>query len=72
MADYANIPLPDVFELDIFTFWALLHDVVVYNKSRTKDGRRWLRNAWRITQTEPDEEAVARKIAEGGGRFRGK
>lgn len=71
MAGYANIPLPDVYELDIVTFWALLHDVVVYNHSKTKEGRKWLQNAWRLTQTEPDDAAITRKINQGGGRIRG-
>lgn len=66
MAEYANMPLPWVYELDIFTFWALLHDVIVYNHSQTKKGREWLQNAWRLNQTEPDEAAIQRKIREGG------
>lgn len=71
MAEYAGISVMDVYALDIFTFWALLHDAVVYNHSQTKKGREWLKNAWRLTQTEPDEEAVDREIMRGGGKIRG-
>ena len=62
----------EVYELDMFTFWALVHDAVVYNHSNSEAGREWLKNAWRLTQTEPDEAAVHRKIAEGRGKIRGK
>lgn len=71
MAEYAGISVMDVYTLDIFTFWALLHDAVVYNHSQTQKGREWLKNAWRLTQTEPDEDAVDREIMQGGGKIRG-
>lgn len=66
MAAYAGMVLSEVYDLDVFTFWALLRDAVIYNRSQTKAGRDWLKNAWRMTQTEPDDEAVDREIARGG------
>lgn len=67
MAEYAGIPLFQVLELDIFCFWMLLHDLVVYNHSQTKKGREWLRNAHRLTQTEPDIDALRQHFGKGGG-----
>lgn len=72
MAEYAGISVMEVYELDIFTFWTLLHDAVVYNRSQTKKGREWLKNAWRLTQTEPDDDVVDREIMRGGGKYRGR
>lgn len=66
MADYANVPLPQVYEFDVFTFWTLLHDAVVYNNSQTQDGRKWLRNAWRLTRTAPDVKKLDQKYRKGG------
>lgn len=66
MADYTGIPLFRVYELDMFTFWALLRDVIIYNRSQTEKGRKWLKNAWRLTQTEPDTPALHRKFGKGG------
>lgn len=66
MAGYAGMALSAVYDMDVFTFWALLRDAVIYNRSQTTAGRDWLKNAWRLTQTEPDEEAVDREIARGG------
>lgn len=66
VADYARISLLQVCELDVFTFWALLHDVIVYNRSQTKKGREWLQNAYRLTQKEPDTGKLRRKLGKGG------
>ena len=59
VSEYAGIPLPAVYDLDIITFWALLRDSVIYNRAQTETGRKWLRNAWRITQTEPAKTKLA-------------
>ena len=58
--------LPAVYDLDIITFWALLRDGVIYNRAQTETGRKWLRNAWRITQTEPETEKLKAKYGERG------
>lgn len=67
MAEYAGISLPQVGELDVFTFWALLRDAVIYNHSQTKKGREWLNNAWRLTQTEPEVDKLTEKFGKKGG-----
>lgn len=61
VADYTGCTLMEAVDLDVFTFWGLLHDAVVYNKSQTAEGREWLRNAWRLTQTEPETEKLHKK-----------
>lgn len=43
VSEYAGIPLPAVYDLDIITFWALLRDGVIYNRAQTETGRKWLR-----------------------------
>lgn len=57
----------EVYQLDVFTYWALLHDAVVYDNAQTTEGREWLHNAWRITQTEPDRPKLHSKIRTKGG-----
>lgn len=61
VADYAGISLFNVYQLDIFTYWALLHDAIVYGNAQTEEGRKWLHNAWRLTQTEPEREKLHKK-----------
>lgn len=66
MAEYAAVSIFRVAELDIFTYWALLHDAIVYNYGQTKEGRKWLRNAWRLTQTEPETARLKKKYGKEG------
>lgn len=40
VSEYAGIPLPAVYDLDIITFWALLRDSVIYNRAQTETGRK--------------------------------
>lgn len=47
--------------MDLFTYWALLHDAIVYNSAQTAEGRKWLHNAWRLTQVTPDYEKLHEK-----------
>jgi len=51
----------EVYQLDIVTYWALLHDAVVYGNAQTEEGRKWLHNAWRMTRTEPDRQKLHQK-----------
>lgn len=67
VADYAGTTLLQVQEMDIFSYWLLLHDVVIYNKSQTEKGREWLRNAHRLNQTEPDLDTLRQHFGKGGG-----
>lgn len=71
VAEYTGVSILDTDELDVFTFWALLRDAIIFNRSQTKDGRKWLKNAWRISQTEPQTEKLHRKIGKGGTRYVG-
>ena len=52
----------DVYQLDVFTYWALLHDAIVYGNAQTEAGREWLHNAWRLTQTTPDVVKLKEKF----------
>ena len=54
VADYAGIPLPAVENLDVFTFFLLLHDAVVWRLSETERGREYLDTAARLRMTEPE------------------
>lgn len=62
VSEYSGLSFGEVMELDIFEYWGLLRDAVIYNNSITEDGRKWLRNAWRLTQTEPDRKKLHEKF----------
>ena len=61
VSDYAGLSMAEITELDVFNFWALMHDAVIYNHAQTEEGRKWLKNAHRLEQTEPDDDALHRK-----------
>ena len=61
ISDYANISIPETFNLDVFTYWGLLHDAVVYVCNKTEKGKEYLERAYNHSQTEPDRE-TARKF----------
>lgn len=66
VAEYARISLFAVLRLDIFSYWALLRDAVIYNRAQSAAGRKWLKNAHRLTLTEPDVESLQAFIERGG------
>lgn len=65
VADYANISIPETYNLDVFTFWGLLHDSVVYICNKTKEGKEYLENAYVYSQKKADRGALRRLF--GGG-----
>lgn len=66
VSDYANVSILDTDEMDVFLFWGLLRDAVIFNRAQTDEGRKWLHNAWRLTQTAPEEKKLEDKYGKGG------
>lgn len=71
VSEYSGVSIFDTDDLDVFTFWAILRDAIIFNRSHTKEGRKWLKNAWRIGQTEPETEKLKKKIGKGGTQYGG-
>lgn len=55
-ADYANMNIYEIDDLPITEYWLLVRDAFIDRLSETKKGREYLNNAYRITQTEADED----------------
>lgn len=49
--------MKDVRALEYREFYVCYHDAIIYNLEQTEQGREYLQNAWRIDQTDIDEEA---------------
>ena len=58
MAQYANMPLPDVCDLLLDDYMLLLRAIKASRKLQSADGREYLDNAWRLEQTEPDVDGL--------------
>ena len=61
VADYCNIPIMDVEELGLVEYLCYLRDATIMMLSRTQDGQKYLKNAWRIKQTAPDRQKLREK-----------
>ena len=56
VADYANMSIYDIDKISILDYWLLERDAFIAALSKTKEGREYLNNAYRIKQTEADED----------------
>ena len=66
MAEYAGLSLLQVRELDYVQYLTWRRDAYIYRLSQTEAGQEDLDNAWRMEQTEPDREALRRKLRKEG------
>ena len=58
VSDYSGLDFLQVECLEIFDFWGLLHDAVVWDLSKTESGRDYLESAYNHARTEPDIPAL--------------
>ena len=63
IADYANISIFDVYELNLIEYMTFLRDAVIYNNMQTESGREWLDNAWILEQKRPDRKQLRDKFS---------
>jgi len=67
VCDYTGFNFSDLDDMCVFEYWLLLHDAVIYGHMQTKEGKEYLNNCWRITQTSPDRSAIRKKMGRKGG-----
>jgi len=48
--------------MEVFEYWLLLRDAVIYNYMQTEEGNKYLENCWRMEQTSPDRKALRKKM----------
>lgn len=63
--DYAGISLWEVQELDLDVYLFLLREAFIHSLSKTKEGREYLENCWRMTQSKPDRKALRENVQKG-------
>ena len=54
--DYSGLSIYEVDNISVLEYWLLLRDAFIYKLAQTKDGREYLNNAYRLTQTDADED----------------
>ncbi len=64
--DYTGLNIIDVQNLDVDIFLFFVREAYIYERSKTEEGREYLENCWRISQTKPDRKALREKMRKGG------
>lgn len=65
--DYCGLNIAQIQELQIDTYLFLMREAMIYENSKTKEGREYLYDCWRMEQTKPDRKAIREKIKKKGG-----
>lgn len=62
VAEYTNLNFIQIKKLDYIEYLTYRRDAFIQMLNRTEAGQEYLRNAWRMEQTEPDRGALRRKF----------
>ena len=65
--DYCHIDIYEVQEMEIDAYLFFMREAMIFENSKTEEGREYLKNCWRMEQTKPDREGLRRKIKRKGG-----
>lgn len=58
VAEYLQIGLFEVEELDLIEYKFFLRESFIYNHSQTEEGQEYLKNAYRLQETSPDRKKL--------------
>lgn len=62
MAEYTGLNFFEIAELDYVQYLVWLRDAYIHRLSQSEEGQKYLDNAWRMEQTEPDRAALRKKL----------
>lgn len=62
VSEYTGLNFHQVGQLDYGTYLLWLRDAYIQTLERSEEGREYLDNAWRMTQTEPDRIKLRQKF----------
>lgn len=64
--DYTGLSIISVQEMDLDLFLFFMREAYIHELSQTEDGRKYLDDCWRISQTKVDRAALREKLKKGG------
>ncbi|MFR0755574.1 MULTISPECIES: hypothetical protein [Lachnospiraceae] len=56
-------------EIDIYLFF--LREAMIFENSQTEEGRKYLKDCFRMEQTKPDREGLRERFGKKGGKSSG-
>lgn len=62
VADYTGLTFHEIGKLPYIEYLTYRRDAFITMLNKTEAGQEYLRNAWRMEQTEPDRAALRRKF----------
>lgn len=62
VSSYTGLNFWQVGRLDYLQYLIYRRDAYIYYLEQSEDGQEYLDNAWRMEQTEPDREALRKKL----------
>jgi hypothetical protein len=62
VAEYTGLNFHQINQLNYLEYLTYRRDAFIHKLNQTEEGQEYLRNAWRMEQTEPDRTALRRKF----------
>ena len=62
VAEYTGLSFHEIKKLNYIEYLTYRRDAFITMLNKTENGQEYLRNAWRMEQTEPDRQALRRKF----------
>lgn len=62
IAEYLQITMLEVENLDIIEYYFYLREAFIYNCMQSEDGREYLQNAYRLEETSPDRDNLRKNF----------
>lgn len=59
--DYTGLTLYQIQEMDLDIYLFYMREGFIYENLQSKEGKEYLENCWRMTQTKPDRKKLREK-----------
>jgi hypothetical protein len=66
VSEYTGFNFAQLSLLNVFEYWAILRDAVIYKYMQSEEGQEYLDRCWLLEQTAPDRERLRDKFGKGG------
>lgn len=62
MSEYTGLSFHEVRQLELIQYLTWRRDAFIWKMSQTEEGQKYLDNAWRMEQTQPDRAALRKQF----------
>ena len=66
VAEYTGLNMLQVEELNYLDYLIYRRDAFIHKMSQSEEGEKYLNNAWRLEQVEPDRDTLRKKFGKEG------